>query len=193
MKESFKFNDIIYVQGRIPENQVKLTKVAHSGGYFPGIYYDDYLYKDERNTFWWLRKDFEAKPEFGQKSKDWTFIDKGVAEMIYKSMKPHDSVECIDDLPFTIAEDILFNEKDGWIDESCANFVGLTKQFNKFAITISRESAGIGGSYHFAKMLKGYRASHNWDKNLITERKSQSYRKIKDILEILKTNEKENF
>lgn len=189
-KEPFKFDDIIHIQGRIPDSLIKLIKVDQSGGYFPGIYYDDYLYKDERNTFWWLRKDFEDEPEFGQKSKDWTFIDESVAGMIHKSLKANDCVEHVDDLPFTIAEDILFNEKDGWIDESCGNFVGWTKQFNKFAISISRESAGVGGTYHFAKMLEGYRASYNWHKYLITERGFLSYRKIKDILEILKNDEK---
>jgi len=49
----------------------------------------------------------------------------------------------------TLAESVVFN---GWIDESCGNFVGWTKQYEEFSITIHRENTDIGGLYHFAKM-----------------------------------------
>ena len=68
-------------------------------------------------------------------------------------------------LEIMIAEEILFKD---WIDESCGNFVGWTKDFPGYTLTINRENDGL---YHFAIMKCGYRSSFNYDKYLISEKK----------------------
>ena len=79
----------------------------------------------------------------------------------------------------SIAEGEVFK---GWIDESCGNFVGWTKEFRDFSISIHRENTQTGGFYHVAKMTRGYRASSDYKSNLIFEFPHMSLLQIKELL-----------
>ena len=85
----------------------------------------------------------------------------------------------------TLAESVVLN---GWVDESCGNFVGWTKQYEEFSITIHRENTDIGGLYHFAKMKKGYRPSYEYKSNLIDERGYLSLLKISNLISLFDNN-----
>jgi hypothetical protein len=79
----------------------------------------------------------------------------------------------------SVVEQRLFKE---WIDESCGNFIGWTKEFNEFSLTINRENTATGGLYHVAKMIKGYRSSSDYKSNLVFEFPIMSLLQIKDLL-----------
>lgn len=72
---------------------------------------------------------------------------------------------------FDIAEDILFDEKNGWIDECCGNFVGWCKDYRDFTLSINRFDTQFGGLYNFSRMKLGYRASYNYEDFFIDNRK----------------------
>jgi hypothetical protein len=82
---------------------------------------------------------------------------------------------------FDIAEDILFDEKNGWVDECCGNFVGWCKDYKDFTLSINRVDAQFGGRYNFSKMKLGYRASYNYEDFFIESRKL-SFNKMRDMV-----------
>lgn len=84
-----------------------------------------------------------------------------------------------DDLPFSIAEDVVFKD---WENNSCGNFIGWSKDYADYTLSVSRESTSIGGSYHMCKMKKGYRPSFDWNNNYISDRHNMTLRKVYDIV-----------
>ena len=80
-----EFKDDIIVKSRLG-NDIHLKLVKKCGGYFPGCYYNNYLYKNNKNEYFWCQKTMEHTDEFGQFIKDWTILPSDIIEMIWIDM-----------------------------------------------------------------------------------------------------------
>ncbi len=92
-----------------------------------------------------------------------------------KKKLDHYEINFVNDL----AEELVFK---GWQDESCANFIGWSKDFEDKTIVVHREDAQCGGLYHLGIMKRGYRPSYDYKKYLTSERKNLSLKKIAHII-----------
>ena len=79
-----KFENEIEIESRI-SGTIKLKKLTEQTGYFPGIYFTDYIYQHnygERCDYFWIRIDNESPESLGTNKKDWIIIPDDIFEYL---------------------------------------------------------------------------------------------------------------
>lgn len=201
------FEQTIKVRGRIDENRYhEFTKVSEQGGYMPGDhgnYYNHYLYKNDKGTYFSIYIHIDSPEEKGDRISDWLIIPADIANIIKKDVTVDDERERIilkeNQWAFNIAENTIFDEDFGWYDDSCGDKVGWIKNYQKkdrqtkiidyFTIAVSRKYVDHGGYYEVSRMKEGYTFNKDYKDYLIDDKEgSMSFNQLAEVIEILDSN-----